>query len=83
MVETTPVKQKLEPEQGSIALQPEGDNNFDCRFEKLEDLIKNSIDLQSVHTKTLGEVQEHLTSLTLKVETLETKSTDFAKNCRC
>ncbi|KAF0852042.1 MAG: dicarboxylate/amino acid:cation symporter [Spiroplasma poulsonii] len=79
VVETTPVKQKLEPEQGSIALQPEGDNNFDCRFEKLEDLIKNSIDLQSVHTKTLGEVQEHLTSLTLKVETLETKSTDFAK----
>ncbi|WHQ37103.1 hypothetical protein [Spiroplasma sp. SV19] len=66
-------------EQLSTPTQPESDNNFDCRFIKLEELIKNSIDLQSAHTKTLGEVQEHLTTLTSKVETLEVKSTDFAK----
>lgn len=79
VVETPRVEQRLVSEQVQPALQLEPDNNLDSRFEKLEDLIKNLIDLQSAHTKTLGEVQEHLTSLTLKVETLETKSTDFAK----
>ena len=78
-VAKTTMKQELGPEQVPVPSQPEGDNNLECRFEKLEDLIKNSIDLQSAHTKTLGEVQEYLTSLTLKVETLETKAVDFAK----
>ncbi|WP_425380090.1 hypothetical protein [Spiroplasma endosymbiont of Stenodema calcarata] len=74
-----PVAAKLESKQSLTSSQPKVDSNLECRFVKLEELIKNSIDLQSAHTKTLGEVQKHLNTLTLKVETLETKSTDFAK----
>ncbi|WP_338955450.1 hypothetical protein [Spiroplasma endosymbiont of Polydrusus cervinus] len=57
-------------------------NNFEFRFEKIEELIKNSIDLHTVYTKTLGEMQEHLKNLTIKVETLETKTTDIAKKIK-
>ncbi|QED23986.1 hypothetical protein [Spiroplasma citri] len=57
-------------------------NDFECRFEKIEGLIKDSINLHTAHTKTLGEVQEHLKTLTLKVESLETKSADFAKKIK-
>ncbi|AXF96117.1 hypothetical protein [Spiroplasma phoeniceum] len=54
-------------------------NDFEYRFEKIEELIKDSINLHTTHTKTLGEVQNHLKNLTLKVESLEAKSADFAK----
>ncbi len=57
-------------------------NNFEFHFEKIEELIKNSIDLHTVHTKTLGEMQEHLKNLMIKVETLETKITDIAKKIK-
>ncbi|WP_374695807.1 hypothetical protein [Spiroplasma endosymbiont of Polydrusus formosus] len=54
-------------------------NNFEFRFEKIEELIKNSIDSYTVHTKTLGEIQEYLKNLTIKIETLKTKTTDIIK----
>ncbi|WP_348736028.1 hypothetical protein [Spiroplasma endosymbiont of Ammophila pubescens] len=54
-------------------------NDFEYRFERIEELIKDSINLHTTHTKTLGEVQNHLKNLTLKVESLEAKSADFAK----
>ncbi len=54
-------------------------NDFEYRFKKIEELIKDSINLHTTHTKTLGEVQNHLKNLTLKVESLETKSAYFAK----
>ncbi|UZQ29472.1 MAG: hypothetical protein OHM56_09890 [Spiroplasma phoeniceum] len=54
-------------------------NDFEYRFEKIEELIKDSIKLHTTHTKTLREVQNHLKNLTLKVESLEAKSADFAK----
>ncbi len=54
-------------------------NDFEYCFEKIEELIKDSINLHTKHTKTLREVQNHLKNLILKVESLEVKSADFAK----
>ncbi|KAI92920.1 ABC transporter permease [Spiroplasma melliferum] len=82
-----PIKETVFAEEPALKeqappLQQVMPNDFECRFEKIEELIKDSINLHTAHTKTLGEVQEHLKTLTLKVESLETKSADFAKKIK-